>query len=104
LVVCVDREAAAATVAAGRTCAGTRRWGATVKVESIPEVMNGVGSSASGKCMRAYLLKCTGMDLFQCDGLAYQFLELRAVICLRLLDGFHGHEAEPARLASVSHT
>jgi hypothetical protein len=52
LVVCVDREAATATAAVGKDMCRYEEIKNNSKVVSIPVVMNGVRSSASGKCMR----------------------------------------------------
>ena len=65
LVACVDKEVAtAATAAVGEGMWGCEEIGIEGEVESMPEVVNGVRSSTSGKCTRAvfldaYVPKCT---------------------------------------------
>ena len=61
LVVCVDKEV---TAAVGEGMWGWEDIGNEGEVESMPEVVNGVRSSTSGKCTRAvfldaYVPKCT---------------------------------------------
>ncbi len=56
--------AAAATAAVGEGMWGCEEMGNEGEVESMPEVVNGVRSSTSGKCTRAeffdaYVPKCT---------------------------------------------
>jgi hypothetical protein len=65
LIVCEDKEVAtAATAEVGEGMWGCEEIGNEGEVESMPDVVNGVRSSTSGKCTRAvfldaYVPKCT---------------------------------------------